>query len=250
MNVLILAASGRLAPHVIKALEGEHTLRLTDIKIDPQSDHEFLKVDISDPDQVMSASKGMDAIINLSVQRNDQAFNVNARGCYNMMVSAVHHRIRRVINTGPHFTIAGATYETFDYLLGPDIPPQPGTHIYPLTKSLGHEICRVFTENHDIYVLTLLFYLFCDTNLMQEIGTPDHSTEDHDLTFPFAVSWKDAADVFLRALSVKLEDLPSQCELFNILTDIPHKKFSNEKTKQILGWQPSSNLEQFWHKMT
>ena len=119
MNVLILAASGRLAPHVIKALEGEHTLRLTDIKIDPQSDHEFLKVDISDPDQVMSASKGMDAIINLSVQRNDQAFNVNARGCYNMMVSAVHHRIRRVINTGPHFTIAGATYETFDYLLSP-----------------------------------------------------------------------------------------------------------------------------------
>ena len=242
MNVLILAAAGRLGPHVVKALEGEHRLRLTDIQDIPQGDHEILKVDASDPDQVMSAAEGMDAIINLAVLRNDRqlAFDVNARGCYNTMAAALHHRIRRVINTGPHFTIAGPTYETYDYLLGPDIPPQPGTDIYAFTKSLGQEICRVFTENHDVYVLTLLFYFFRYPD--------DHSADGGDLT-PFAVTWSDAGEAFRHALSINLEELPSRCELFNISADIPHQKFSNEKAKRILGWQPASQLEQFWHKV-
>ena len=242
MNVLILAAAGRLAPHIVKALEGEHRLRLTDIQDTPHGDHEFLKVDASDPDQVMSAAEGMDAIINLAVLRDDRqlGFDVNARGCYNTMAAAVHHGIKRVINTAPHFLIAGPTYETFDYLLGPDIPPQPGTSIYALTKSLGQEICRVFTENHDVYVCTLIFYNFRYPE--------DHSNEGRDFT-PFTVSWSDAGEAFRHALSIKLEDLPSRCELFNIFADIPHQKFSNEKAKRILGWQPTSQLEQFWHKV-
>ena len=242
MNVLILAAGGRLAPHVVKALEGEHRLRLTDIQDTPHGEHEFRKVDVSDPDQVMSAAEGMDAIINLSVFRKDRrlAFDVNARGCYNTMAAATHHRIRRVINTGPHYTVAGPTYQTFDHLLGPDIPPQPGIHLYALTKSLGLEISRVFSENHDVYVLTMLFYNFRYPD--------DHSADGRDFT-PFNVSWSDAGEVFRHALSIKLEDLPSRCEVFNISADIPHQKFLNEKAKRILGWQPSSQLEQFWHKV-
>ncbi len=31
MNVLILGANGQLGPYVVKALEGNHTLRLTDV---------------------------------------------------------------------------------------------------------------------------------------------------------------------------------------------------------------------------
>ena len=139
MNVLVLGANGYLGPHVIKALEQEHTLRLTDINDLDDTPHEYFKLDVSDLDAVVAAAEGMDAIVNLSVLRHDGqlAFDVSARGAYNMMVAAVEHGIGRVINTGPHFTVAGPTYERIDYEIGPDVTPQPGTNLYALTKSLG-----------------------------------------------------------------------------------------------------------------
>ena len=242
MNVLILGANGMLGPHVIPALEGEHTLRITDINDPPDTRHEYLNLDVADLDAVIDAAEGMDAIVNLSVLRHDRqlAFDVNARGAYNACAAAVHHGIRRVINTGPHFTITGPTYENSDHCIGPDVPSQSGTHLYAITKSLGQEICRVFTENHDLYVLTLLFYNF---------RNPTGDEEEHGQDFtPFSVTWQDAAEAFRPALDVSLENLPSKCENFFIFADLPHGKFSNEKAKRILGWRPTDNLDRFWRK--
>ena len=241
MNVLILGANGQLGPYVVKALEGKHTLRLTDINDLDDTPHEYIKVDVSDIDAVAAVAEGMDAIVNLSVLRWDprRAFDVNARGSYNAMSAAVKHGIRRVINTGPHYCIAGLAYERFDYDLKPDIPPQPGTNLYGLTKSLGQEICRIFTEQHDVYVLTLLFYNFKGSGGDDEVG--------QDLT-PFNVSWTDAGEAFYSAIEVDQETLPSKCEVFNIFADLPHGKFSNENARRILGWQPTDSLEAYWTK--
>ena len=248
MNVLVLGANGMLGPHVVKALEGEHTLRLTDIN-DLETDHEYFKVDVSDLGQVMYAAEGMDAIINLSVLRTDRklAFDVSARGCYNMMRAAVEHDIRRIINTGPHYTITGRTYERYDHLIGPDVPPQPGTYLYAHTKSLGQEICRVFTENYDIHVMALLFYTFVDLETFRHDPLSPVRETGQDLT-PYTVSWSDAAVAFSRALDINLRELPSRCEVFFVFPDLPHQKFTNEKVKRILGWEPQDRLEQFWQK--
>ena len=241
MNVLILGANGMLGPHVIRALEGEHTLRLTDVNEPPETSHEYFNLDVSDLDGVIEAADGMDAIINLSVLRPHRriAFDVNARGTYNACAAAVHHGIRRVINTGPHFTITGPTYENSDHLIGPDVPSQSGTLLYAITKSLGQEICRVFTENHDLYVLTLLFYNFHFGDEVEGYGK--------DFT-PFNVTWQDAGEAFVPALSIPLESLPSKCEPFFIFADLLHGKFTNEKAKRILGWHPTDNLDSFWKK--
>lgn len=241
MNVLILGANGYLGPHVVKALEGEHTLRLTDINELDDTPHEYIKVDVSNLDQVVAAAEGMDAIVNLSVLRYDRqiAFDVNARGCYNMMTAAVEHGIRRVINTGPHYTITGPTYENLDYLIGSDVPTQSGTYLYSITKSLGQEICQVFTENNDIYVMALLFY-----NFMYH----DDDSQDGLDTTPHVVTWRDAAQAFRNALTIDLDELPSRCERFLVFTDMPHQKFSNEKIKRILGWRPQDTLERTWTK--
>ena len=77
------------------------------------------------------------------------------------MRAAVTHGIPRVINTGPHFTVQGAPYEALDYNIGPDVPPKPSTNLYALSKGLGQEICRIFAEHSDVYVLCYLFYIFC-----------------------------------------------------------------------------------------
>ena len=239
MKVAIYGANGAMGPHVIRALEGEHELRLSDVNDLEGSPHEYRKIDVADLDAVVDAAEGMDAIINLSVLRDDRkiAFDVNARGCYNVMTAAVTHGVRRVVNTGPHFTLSGATYERFDYDVGPDIPAQPGTNLYALTKSLGHEICRVFTRNHDVYVIGLFFYNF----------RPEESQVGQDLT-PYSVTWEDTGRAFASALSVDLDTLPSRWESFFVLADLPHNKFDNEKVKRLLGWRPTQDLREFWTK--
>ena len=239
MKVAIYGANGAMGPHVIRALEGEHELRLSDVNDLEGSPHEYRKIDVADLDAVVDAAEGMDAIINLSVLRDDRkiAFDVNARGCYNVMTAAVTHGVRRVVNTGPHFTLSGATYERFDYDVGPDIPAQPGTNLYALTKSLGHEICRVFTRNHDVYVIGLFFYNF----------RPEESQVGQDLT-PYSVTWEDTGRAFASALSVDLDTLPSRWESFFVFADLPHNKFDNEKVKRLLGWRPTEDLREFWTK--
>jgi nucleoside-diphosphate-sugar epimerase len=230
-----------MGPYVVKALEGGYELRLSDIQERMPTRHEYRQVDVSNLEQVVDASKGVDAIINLSVLRRDRklAFDVNTRGCYNMMTAAVMHGIKRVVNSGPHFTIAGQPYEVFDFNLNPDVPPQPGTNLYAITKSLGQEICRIFSENHDLYVLCLLFYI---------LRKPGDAVEQSREFTSFIVSWDDCGRAFRHALEVDLRKLPSRCEVFNISADLPHGRFSNEKAKQILGWRPTHNFEESWRK--
>jgi nucleoside-diphosphate-sugar epimerase len=241
MKVLILGGAGMLGPYVIPELEHKYDLLVTDIKRPPiEFRGEFRTVDVADFDQVMDAAEGMDAIINLSVLRHDRkiAFDVNALGCYNMMEAAVKHGIKRIINTGPHFTVAGATYERLDYEIGPDIPPHPGTLLYSLSKSVGHEICRVYTEHYDIYVQMYLFYNFRDP------ANPENERE----VAPFAVSWQNAGEVFPLGLEIPYEKLPSRFETFFVFTDMPHSRFSNEKAKRILGWQPRDDVSSIWRR--
>lgn len=239
MKVLILGGHGYLGPHVVKALEPYYQLRITDIK-PIETKHEAVQVDVSSLDAVMKVAEGMDAIINCSVLRHDRqlAFDVSTRGCYNMMRTAVAHGIRRVINTGPHFTIAGDSYTDYDYQMNPDMPPHTSTGLYPITKGLGQEICKIFTEHYDIYVLCYLFLSF---------RNHDDAGEGTDLN-PFSVTWRDAAEAFRLGLELDLAKLPSRCEVFNIFADLPHQRFSNDKAKRILGFAPKDNFEKMWHK--
>ena len=94
MRVLLLGANGYMGPHLIKVLEKSYQLRITDI-MPIESEHETMVVDVTDLGQVMEATKGIDAIINCSVLRHDRklAFDVSARGTYNIMRSAADRNI-------------------------------------------------------------------------------------------------------------------------------------------------------------
>ncbi|NJN81507.1 MAG: hypothetical protein HC802_03980 [Caldilineaceae bacterium] len=116
------------------------------------------------------------------------------------------------------------------------MPPQPGVNLYALTKSLGLEVCRVFADAYDIYVQTYLFYNFRNPADLHPENEPR----------PFSVSWQNAAEVFVAGLEIDLAALPSRYEVFNVFTDMPHDKFSNEKAKRILGWQPRDDISALW----
>ena len=179
-------------------------LRITDLE--PfDTPHEMMPVDVADPDAVMRAAEGMDSIINLSVLRPHRkiAFDVNTLGCYNIMRAAVRNGIRRVINTGPHFTVQGEPYEAWDHGIGPDVPPKPGTNLYALSKGLGQEICRIFTLNYDVYVVVLSVLHLPDTRCVHRAGPGPVVS---------GVVARHAAAAFVSGLSIELDELPSRCE--------------------------------------
>ena len=138
MKVLILGANGMLGPWLSEILKDNHEIIETDLEqIDTNTN--FIKVDISNTDQVLEVAEGVDAIINLSVLRTDRkiAFDVNMKGNLNMMMAAEKFKIPRIINTGTLFQVAGPSYEIYDSEITPDIPPQPGVNLYAITKALG-----------------------------------------------------------------------------------------------------------------
>ena len=249
MKILILGGNGMLGPWTIKALEGRHELRVTDIN-DPSADfvHEYVKLDASDLDGVVEAAAGMDVIVNLSVLRHDRklAFDVSTRGNYNMMVAARKHGIGRVVNTGPHFQTVGPQYEEWDFGLNPEVPPAPGTRLYALSKALGQEICRIYAERHGIQVLTLHYYNMMHSDTLATAGG-EAVTLHNDLT-PFSVAWPDAGDAIRCAVEVPESRLYSKFESFFVFTDLPHGKFRNDKIRRVLGWKPRYQLEARWNK--
>ncbi len=249
MKVLVLGGNGMLGPWVVKSLAGRHDMLVTDINAPPKGfAHRFSKLDVSDLDGVVRAAEGMDCIVNLSVLRHDRklAWDVSARGNYNMMVAAARHGIRRVVNTGPHFQLAGPQYEFWDFGLNPDMPPQPGTRLYAISKAVGQEFCRIFATRHDLYVMTLLYY---NMKLPGSLAGPlEKQVTYHDDMTPHSLAWTDCGEAVRCAVEVDLSRLPSRCETFFTFSDIPHDKFRNDKLHRLLGFRPRYHLEAMWNK--
>ena len=241
MKVLLLGGNGFLGPHVVEELQDAYSLRITDI-VPIDSPHETMQVDVSDLDQVRRATEGTDATINCSVLRPHRkiAFDVNAIGTYNGIRAAVENGHARFINTGPHFTQVGPSYEHYDFDINEEVPLHSGLNLYAHSKSVGQEICRVFAANYPIHVLTTLFLNFRDA-----VPAPDQLGSDLN---PFSVTFPDAARALRKCLEVELETLPSRCEIFHITTDTPHGRYSNAKARRLLGWVPQDLLEGYWRK--
>jgi nucleoside-diphosphate-sugar epimerase len=258
-RVVIFGAGGPLAAISAHALEGDHVLRLcdkrplTEIVADakPQSrgapvprllgrPHEIRQVDVTNYSEVLQATRGMDAVINMTVIRPDpvEAFRVNTLGAYNVIRAAVECGIRRVVQTGPQQvtnTMQGGYWADAD--VSSDVPPRPGVGLYFISKFLGQEIIRLFALQHDMEVPTLLFGPF--TN-------PDDCEPDEFGGYPFLVSWADAAEAVRGAL--RAPSFPRPFEIFHIVADLPHGKYRNERSKQLLHWQPRDTLDIHWRR--
>lgn len=242
-----------MGPHVMRALQGRHQLLVTDIGERPDSlGHEYQQLDAGDSDGVMAASAGMDAIINLAVARSDRraAFDVNTHGNYNLARAAKAHGIRRIVNTGPYYQVSGPQYDEWDHHLSPDDTPQPGTRLYALTKALGQEILRTWSERHDIYVQTLLFYLMRGSApTSQPPADPNETGAPGQDLVPFTVAWPDTGTAVRAALEVELARLPSHCETYFVSAPLPHHKYRHDKIERVLGWRARYGLEYLWQRV-
>jgi nucleoside-diphosphate-sugar epimerase len=237
-------------------LQNDYILRLTDIR--PLSEiaaenrpqgplapvarpfpppHENRVVDVCDPAAVSAACEGMDAVINLSVVREDivGAFGVNLLGAYNIIKAAAAHGIRRVVHTGPQLlTVSRETGYHYEHPVSGDAPARPGRWVYTHSKYLAQEVVRIFTEHHGLSVPCLLFNGFVSN------GTP------HWGDVSFLTTWADSARALRAALET--ESLPSPFEVIHISADLPQGGVSPQRAHELLGWRTQDDMARTYKK--
>jgi nucleoside-diphosphate-sugar epimerase len=232
-KVLLLGASGLIAPNITPYLEQFYDLRLADVQPHPEG-RPVLTVDVTQYEQVRDAARGMDAIMNYTVNRPDPvlSFEVNTKGAFHVMKAAAELGIRKVLHSGPQMVRAGYDHD-FDV---DDVPPMPGTGYYTFTKYLSTRICESYARVHGIQTICFVF---------NGLGpAPKEAVTRRDFP-PFTVTWDDLAHAC--RLALELEAVPGDYQEFNLLSYLAQGKYSVEKARRIFGYAPLERVEEY-HK--
>ena len=230
-KVLLLGASGLIAPHIIPALEKDYDLRLADIKEHPDG-KPVLAVDVRDYGQVRAAMEGVDAVMNFTVLRHDAvlSFQVNTVGAWNIMKAAADAGIRKVIHTGPAQTLEWYAHDTD---IPVDAPDAPSSDYYFVTKHLSNEIVKSFARRYEIHTVCYLFQ-----GLRPKPTQPSSKTSVRD----FLIIYDDLAVACRQGL--ELHSVPGFYQAFNLHSHYGPGKYSLEKAERILGYAPQ---EAWWN---
>jgi nucleoside-diphosphate-sugar epimerase len=233
-KVLFLGASGKIGPNIIPQLGEHYDLALADVLPYPDG-RPIQTVDVTDYGQVLEAARGMDAILNFTVNRSDpvESFNVNIVGAYHVMRVAAELGIRRVLHTGPQLTISAFTH---DFEID-DVPRTPGTSYYGLTKYLSYELCRAYARNYGIQTPCFVF-----NGLHPK---PPASVLKQDFP-PFTIVWEDL--VHACRLALEVESIPDDFQDFNLLSYLAHGKYRIDKAKRMLGYEPLERVEDYYKR--
>ena len=235
-DLLFLGASGMIGPFLTPGLAADYDLTLADVKNHPDGTH-IEQVDVTDYDQILAAARGQDAIMNYTVVRSDAdlSFHVNVRGAWNVMRAAQALGIRKVLHSGPEYV-----RPYYDHAFDIDNPPEaPGTGWYSTTKMLSREICRIFARTYGIVTPCYLF------NGLS--AAPTEAVTGRDFA-PFNIIWEDLQHACQLALEV--EALPDNYEEFNLHSHLGQGKFSIDRARRLLGYEPTQDWARRYRRPT
>ena len=166
MRVLVTGSEGRIGRHLAGVLDGKgYGLRGFDTRADTQAaggpiDDRHVG-DLRDLPAVRSAMRGVDAVVHLGAipsDRDDGAavMQTNVMGSWNVLQAAQENGVRRVVFFSS-INAQGSVLTGHPPAVLPiddDYPHHPATP-YQLSKHLGEEICRSFSERHGMITLCL-----------------------------------------------------------------------------------------------
>ena len=113
MRILITGAAGYYCQEAIAQLAARgHKLRLGDI-VEMETEHEFVKCDVLDPEDLVPAMEGIDAVLHTvigrpkepdtpagRVRRESRAFAISVMGTFNVLETAAEVGVPKVVMVG------------------------------------------------------------------------------------------------------------------------------------------------------
>jgi len=162
MRVLITGAAGNLGGKIHRHLEQQSDVELVLSDREPRGDGRVCEHDLCRYDKAWAELfSGVDTVVHLAAcNRQDadwgelQGDNLDAT--INMFEAAVAHRVRRVVLASSNRVMAG--YEVEGVSIGTALPPRP-MDFFGLTKVVGEQLGRSYSERHGLSVICLRFGL-------------------------------------------------------------------------------------------
>ncbi|MFN8446114.1 MAG: NAD(P)-dependent oxidoreductase [Caldilineaceae bacterium] len=163
MKILVTGAEGRIGRNLPPLLlEAGHEVRTLDLVAHKgKADWEHIPGDLCDPFTVRRALQGVDAVIHagavpFDIGDSTHLMQINVNGTWNVLNGAMESGIERVIyfsSINAQGSVKG--HWPCEYLpIDDNYPHHPATP-YQLSKHLGEEMCRSFSERWGMVTLCI-----------------------------------------------------------------------------------------------
>jgi nucleoside-diphosphate-sugar epimerase len=238
----------------------------------PGADHH--RADLGDLDAVRRAVSGVDAVVHAAAIPYDRAdgsavMATNVHGTFHVLLAAQEHDIRRVVSFSSINALGGVgPHRRTAYLPIDDQHPHHPMSPYQLSKHLGEEMCRSFSERYGMVTLCLrpVWVTHPETYAAVAFGTPAFEDEWQEELWAY-VDIRDVCDAVVRCLALQgvlhdrfllsAADTSSHREtaelVETILSDLPWPRVDRDRylaahpfrslidtghARQVLGWEP------------
>jgi uronate dehydrogenase len=242
MRVLITGAAGYVGRRLGPGLGNDHDLSLGDLAV-PVGDPRWVRLDVTRPEDVAAAMRGVEAVIHLAVASGhegdyeDDAFNqlrfdVNVKGTWNVLEAARRCSVRRFVYTSSLMVV-------WDYRppewVPSDAPPRPvGT--YAVTKQLGETLCRHYAEVFGLSVVCL--------RIPKPIDLTDPAWKQRRVR-PQWLAFPDLVEAYRQALAAPGIGF----EIVTVVGESSRRRWDLTKAEQLLGYRPTVRLEEHGYQL-
>ena len=236
MRILITGAAGLIGRKLTRRLEREHELRLADVQ-PLAGDARFVACDVTRPDEIQLAARGIDAVIHLAIasghegeyeddEFNQRRFDVNVKGTWNVLEAARRAGVRRFVHTSSLMVVWG--YAPPEWVPADAAARPVGT--YAQTKYLAENLCEQAALMSGLSVVCL--------RIAKPIDLDDASWKHRTLR-PQWIAFPDLLDAY--RLAVTAADI--KFEIITIVGESSRRRWDLSKAERILGYRPQYRLE-------
>jgi len=279
VKILITGARGNFCSILIHLLAAEeHQLVLLDLEpMDAPEGSVSVQADIRDAGAVMHAMQGCEAVIHAVAYHGNMAASRNYDDYYGVNVTGTHNVLRAMLINGVRYLVFSSSEVVYGdgmrgrRVMDENVPCIP-THIYPLTKVLGEEMCRFYARKHAFHIAILRYGCFVPADwkvaglgrLNNWLDAEDVAQANH-LALGAVIAEEFSCEPFLIHCAKPFQDedwpdlatnpapvieryYPGAVELLarHGLTVPPIlTRFDISKASSMLGYEPQHNFDQF-----
>ena len=235
LKVLLLGATGRIGPGLLEEYSKNYR-KYYDIIIGSRKklkiDFKIVKIDLGNVNILKKAMKGIDVVVNLAANSNQNAsfselLEPNIIGAYNVFQAAKDSKVKRVVFASSVHAIKGYPH---GYKVGHNDTPKP-LDFYGASKAYGEALCSVFSNRYNLSCLAIRIGAYVSNNQKKIIC---YTKKDYD----YVITQRDLAQLIHKCI------IAPKSVCYGILSGISndaHKRMELNFTKNLIGYNPKDD---------
>ena len=239
LKVLLTGPSGRIGGEMLPRLRERYDLRTFDLQADANdaNDANAFEGDLQDIEVLKAAMQGCDCVIHLAATSDEAPFLEklvpnNIIGIHHVLEAAHQSGVKRVVFAGSVQSIGRGMHGEGRAPFEAHEPPRPSS-IYGATKVWGEALGRYFSDKYGLEFISIRIGAFqpYDSDWFKEGRARDIWLSPRDM---FQLLWR----------AVETPDVVYA--IVHGTSQVPRERMSLREAREILGYQPIDNADDFF----